>query len=291
MSTVTRPIAPNPRTTRLIRAGRATAPTIRYWLSTEVHVYALAISASTLLAFIPFLVVMISWCQNFMHWKQATDAIYFALGDYYPGQMGEYITRNLRATSWHSHLQFTSLILLLFTANGIFVPLEVALNRIWKCKENRSYMRNQVVSLGLIFLCGGLFLLSITLTAINAEFVAQLTGVSKVLAKIVGIAGFKAAAVPISMVALFLIYWLLPNCKVPWKSILKPAVVVGLLLEALKWVNYLTWPWFRAKLETEYAPFQFSVAIILYCFVSAMIVLAGAEWAARRAEAFNGTSG
>lgn len=282
MSTVTRPEHRHARTTRITRAGHATARTVRYWMATEVHVYALAIAASTLLAFIPFLIVMLSLCQNVLQWKAAADAIYFTLGDYFPGQMGEFITRNLKVIVGKHHLQIASLILLLFTANGIFIPLEVALNRSWRCKANRSYFRNQVVSMALIFLCGGLFLLSVTLTAVNGEFVSGLSGISQVLAKVAGAATFRIAAVPISMLTLFLIYWLLPNCKVPWRSIALPAIAVGFLLEVLKYINYLTWPWFRVKLESEYTPFQYSVAIILYTFAAAMIVLAGAEWSARR---------
>ena len=55
----------------------------------------------------------------------------------------------------------------MFTANGIFEPLEVALNRVWGIPENRSFVRNQLVSLALIFACGGLALASLMLTALN----------------------------------------------------------------------------------------------------------------------------
>jgi uncharacterized BrkB/YihY/UPF0761 family membrane protein len=251
-------------------------------MATEVHVYALAIAASALLAFVPFLIVMLSLCQNIFHWQAAANAIYFSLGDYFPGQMGEFITRNLRVIVGKHHIQAASIILLLFTANGIFIPLEVGLNRSWRCRANRSYFRNQIISMLLIFLCGGAFLLSVTLTAINAQFLTGLSGWSEVLGRIAGVIVLKAAAVPLSMLTLFLIYWLLPNCKVPWRGIAIPAIVVGLLLELLKYVNYVTWPWFRLKLESEYTPFQYSVAIILYAFAASMIVLTGAEWAGRR---------
>jgi len=57
-------------------------------------------------------------------------------------------------------VHLTSMFLLLFTANGIFEPLEVALNRAWGVAKNRSYIKNQIISLGLIFVCGGLALFS-----------------------------------------------------------------------------------------------------------------------------------
>jgi uncharacterized BrkB/YihY/UPF0761 family membrane protein len=64
--------------------------------------------------------------------------------------------------------------------------------------------------------------------------------------------------------------------------VLPTAIVVGLALELLKYVNMLTWPLWRGKLRAEYGPFTYSVTIILWGFLGAMIVLAGAEWAARR---------
>jgi len=59
------------------------------------------------------------------------------------------------------------------------------------------------------------------------------------------------------------------------------SIAVGLLLEAAKYVNILTWPWLRDKLRAEVPPFVQSISIILWSFVATLIVLAGAEWSAR----------
>ena len=48
---------------------------------------------------------------------------------------------------------------------------------------------------------------------------------------------FKLAAVPISILALFLVYWLLPNRKIPPARVAPAAIFVGLILESLKYVN------------------------------------------------------
>jgi hypothetical protein len=127
-----------------------------------VHVYALAISASVLLSFFPFLNVMLSVCRNVLHSRAAEDAIYLALNDYFPGELAGFLKRNL---ALQGQLHLTSMVLLLFTANGIFEPLEVALNRAWGEVKNRSYLKNQLVALGMIFLCGALALVSLMLTA------------------------------------------------------------------------------------------------------------------------------
>jgi hypothetical protein len=59
------------------------------------------------------------------------------------------------------------------------------------------------------------------------------------------------------------------------------AIGVGLLLEALKYANFVVWPWFDRKLSREYGVFRYSVTLIFLGFLAAMLVLAGAEWAAR----------
>jgi len=77
------------------------------------------------------------------------------------------------------------------------------------------------------------------------------------------------------------VYRFLPNGKPPLERVIPAAIGVGLLLEGLKYVNYALWPWFDAKLSREYGVFRYSVTLIFLGFFSTMLVLAGAEWAAR----------
>ena len=168
-------------------------------MQTEVHVFALSISASVLLSIFPFLIVMMSLCKYGLRWPAGVQALDLALNDFFPGEIGEFIRRNLMAVvQGRGPFQITSLILLLFTANGVFEPLEVALNRAWGVPKNRSYLRNQLVSLGLIFLCGGLTLVSFVLTAMNRQIVSTWIPAPLFLGQML----FKIAAVPISILAL-----------------------------------------------------------------------------------------
>ncbi|HTQ52836.1 MAG TPA: YihY/virulence factor BrkB family protein [Bryobacteraceae bacterium] len=253
-------------------------PTIRYLMETEAHVYALAISASVLLSFFPFCNVMLSFCRNVLHWRAAEDAIYLALNDYFPGEMAAFVKRNLMLKG---DLHLFSMLLLLFTANGIFEPLEVALNRTWGVATNRSYLRNQLVSLGMIFACGALALLSVLFTAMNRGWVTSVAGSFHGAGNWLNLLFFKLAAVPLSILSLFLIYWLLPNRKVPPARVAAVAVYVGLVLEGMKYINLALAPWLAAKLEHEYFIFRHSVTILIWSFLGALVVLAGAEWTAR----------
>ncbi len=257
-------------------AYRQWRPTLRYLMEVEVHVYAFAMAANVLLSFFPFLIVMVSVCRNLLHWQAAEEAIFLALKDYFPSDFERIFLPYLQ---WRipRGFQFGSILLLLFTANGVFEPLEVALNRAWGIKENRSFFRNQLVSLGLIFACGSLVLASFLITALNP---LKRTG-DVWLSLMV----FKLVALPITILALFLIYWRLPNAKVPAVRVAPVAVVVGVLLELLKHVNLWTWPYLNRKLEREMGPFVHSTSIILWAFLASMVVLAGANWAARAPQA------
>ena len=258
-------------------------PTVHYLMETEAHVYALAVAASVLLAFFPFLIVMVSFCRDVLHWKAAEGAIYLAFRDFFPGEQGSFLELNLRAyfATHSSKFHFFSMLLLLFTANGVFEPLEVALNRAWGVTHNRTYLKNQLISLALIFACGGLAMLSLMLTGLNTQWMDQWNGEHAGAVTFISLLIFKLAALPISILALFLIYWLLPNRQVDPSRVAPVAIWVGLLLEAMKYVNLLIAPWLSTKFEHEYYIFQHSVTILLWSLIAALIVLGGAHWTAR----------
>lgn len=272
---------------------------LRYWMQTEVHVFSFSIAANVLLSFYPFLLVMVALCRQVLHWPAAEEAIYTAIRDYFPGSTGMFLAYNLPINYAESvrKLEWVSLLLLLFTANGIFMPLEVALNRAWAVKANRSFWKNQAVSMALILGCGALAVLSTTFTAMNQQLFAAALGEWPALPKYLGVGAFKVASLPVTILILFLIYWLLPNTEVPPKLILPGAIRVGVGLELLKWLNLLVWPLVHAKLKREYGVFVNSATILIWSFMAGMVVLAGADASARRARLLqaavdsSGTSG
>ena len=241
------------------------------------------IAASVLLSTYPFLIVITSFCRDTLHWRAASRPSTWPSAISSPASRAQFMVRNLQA--WfkvNSKIHLTSMFLLLFTANGIFEPLEVALNRAWGVTKNRSYIKNQIISLGLIFVCGSLALLSLMLTALNSRWLSAASSLNAGFGVWMNLLMFKLAAVPISILALFLVYWLLPNRRVAPARVVPVAIVVGLALEALKYVNLLVAPMLQAKLHREYLIFEHSVTIVLWSFMAAMIVLAGAHWTARQ---------
>lgn len=255
-------------------------PLFLFLLRTEVHVYAFAVAANVLISFFPFLVAMILLCRWGFHWQAGVDVIIQTVTNYFPEGFGVDFKSYLLA---YHRFSWISVFLLLFTANGIFVPLEVALNRIWRVKQNRNFLRNQVVSLGLIFACGALVLASVSATTLNVRFLSAQFGSTHTGVLLQGI-GFRVFALLATVLMILLIYWILPNAKIPIKRLIPASIAVAVLLEVSKYLNILTWPWLRSKLRADVPPFVQSISIILWAFVATLIILAGAEWSARASE-------
>jgi membrane protein len=248
-------------------------------MQTEVHVFAFSTAANVLLSFFPFLIVMMSVSRMVFDRQTTIASIDTAMRDFFPDALGSFLLNNLPV---RAHVETLSLVLLLFTANGVFEPLEVALNHVWGVRKNRSFFRNQLVSLVLIFVCGGLGLCSLLLTGMNHATAQSMLGFGAWIPTLF----FKLAAVPVTVIVLFLIYYFVPNFsgsfeRPPRNRIIAAAIVIGVLMEALKYVNKLAWPWFFRKLTNEYGVFKYSVTLIFLGFVFTMLMLAGAEWAAR----------
>lgn len=258
----------------------------RYLLETEAHVYAFAIAANVLLSFFPFMLVIIALCRHVLHWPEAERAIEFTLRDFFAGRTGDFLWYNLTVSAaYRRSFEWLSMLLLLFTANGVFLPLEVALNRAWGVAKNRSLLKNQVVSMALIFGCGALALISGALTGAGLEVWKAVAGQGSAAPDLLVRALAKVASFPITVLVLVLIYVYVPNTRVPWRLILPRAVVVGAVLELMKWLNLVLWYWLYQKFQREYGPFVNSVTILTWSFVAGLIVLAGAEWTARRSKA------
>src|SRR6202012_1693510 len=59
------------------------------------------------------------------------------------------IIRNPTYVASRGGVRFFSLVMILISCTGIFLPLEVALNRSWGVVKSRNYLMNQLVALGL----------------------------------------------------------------------------------------------------------------------------------------------
>jgi YihY family inner membrane protein len=248
-------------------------------MRTEVHTFAFSVAANALLSFFPFVVLLMTLTRQVFHSSTMYNVVVALLRDNLPtGQ--DFVIRNLNAIVGAKHrAQVFSLLILLVTSTGVFLPLEVALNRVWGFAENRSYLGNQLISLGLAFWCGVMALISIGLTAGNVALMGfLLQGHGPAALRLAGFLVMKGCAVAASVGIFFLIYWLLPNGKVPARAVLPTAVLMGLLSEALKYGYILALP--KLNFAEVYGPFSLSVSLMFWAFLSGLLLLTGAHLSA-----------
>ena len=130
---------------------RLSASTVKYLLHTEVHTFAFSVAANAILSFFPFVLLLMSLALRVFHSKAMSEVIKELLRDYLPAGQ-DFVIRNLEVLATaRNKAQAFSLVMLLITSTGVFLPLEVALNRVWRFPNNRSYIGNQLISLGLAF--------------------------------------------------------------------------------------------------------------------------------------------
>jgi membrane protein len=252
--------------------------TLKYLMRTEVHTYAFSVAANAILSFFPGVVLLMTLVQNVFHSRKMYEVVLQLLQEYLPAGQ-EFIVRNLNVlVNARKGAQVASIFILLVTSTGIFLPLEVALNQVWGIEKNRSYLRNQIVSLGLAASVGTLALISVALTAGNQALLrAAFTGdIGRTLTYVV----MKIFAVMASVGIFFLIYWILPNGKISKRAVLPAAIATGLLWEGAKYLYIYALRWLDFK--EVYGPFAISVTLMFWAFLSGLLLLAGAHLSADR---------
>ncbi len=266
--------------------GRIIAPparrrgwdTIKYLTETEVHTYAFSVAANAILSFFPFVVLMLTICRRVFHSQQMYEVVISLLRDYLPSNQ-DFVIKNLRfLASVQGKAQVFSLAMLLVTSTGVFLPLEVALNKVWGIHKNRSYLANQLLSLGLALACGMLAMGSVALTAGNLKMLGVVVGYQNFVARGTSFIVMKSIAILATMLIFFLIYWILPNGKVPWRAVLPAAIITGAFTEAAKYIYILLLPWL--DFQGVYGPFAISVTLMIWAYVSGMLLLGGAHLSA-----------
>lgn len=259
---------------------------IHYMTQTEVHTYAFSVAANVILALFPFMVLMLTLAQQVFHSAAMIDVLKDLMTTLLPtGQ--DMVWRNVLVFAHpHKGSQAFSLFMLLVTTTGVFLPLEVALNEVWGVKVNRNYLMNQAISLGLAIAVGALVMASVGLTTVQHRMVTWLffghtdNWLFRFFFNLLGGGLLRICAMMASCLLFFLIYWILPNRKVPAAAVLPTAIVVGVLWELAKYLYVLALP--KLDFASVYGPFKTTVGLMMWAFLSGLLLLGGAHFSANR---------
>jgi YihY family inner membrane protein len=254
----------------------------RYLAQTEVHTYAFSVAANAILSLFPFIVMMFTISRRVLHSSAMVTVVSDMLRFFLPANQ-EFVVRNMSLLVHpRGGVQVASMVALLISSTGVFLPLEVALNQVWGVTRNRSYLMNQLLSLGLALVVGVLALVSVAITAGQTRVLTLLFfgHTTNVFFTFLAHSFLQVTAGLLSIGIFFVIYWVLPNRGLPIRAVLPTAIVVGLLWEVAKivYVHALKW----MDLGAVYGPFAVSVGLMMWAFLTGLLLLAGAHFSATR---------
>src|ERR1700761_2051010 len=253
-----------------------------YLTKTEVHTYAFSVAAQAILSLFPFIVLLLTLSQRVFHSARMTNVVGEMMSTFLPNNQ-DFVMRNMRLLAFsHAKVRIFSIVMLLITATGVFLPLEVALNSVWGIKKNRSYLQNQLVSVSLAV---GVALLAMASVALSAAQRTVLEWVffghtQNALFALIAKGFLQIVALIASVALFFLIYWGLPHRKVPARAVLPTAIVMGILWTAAKYIYILALP--HLDFRAVYGPFEVSVGLMTWAFISGLLLLGGAYVSATR---------
>jgi YihY family inner membrane protein len=259
------------------RLSAALLPSVRYLFTTEVHAFSFSIAANVYLSFFPFSLMLLSVCRRWLHWEGAYEVILGLLRVHLPAGTESVVGNLVVLVQGRPRLQAMSVFMLFFTASGVFLPLEVSLNKVWGIERNRSFLRNLAISFLLALVAGVLALFWIAIATIVQGLLAFLFNwvPAEWFLRAISRGVLEAISIPFAVSIFIVIYYFLPNGKVPLSRVLPASVVAGLLMTVAKFIYVLTLPLFRFR--EVYGPFALSVTLLFWAFVGAMIMLFGAH--------------
>ena len=253
-----------------------------YMAKTEVHTYAFSVAAQVILSLFPFIVLLLTLSQRVFHSTRMADVVGEMMTNFLPNHQVFVMGQMRKLAFGHAQTKIFSLVMLLITVTGVFLPLEVALNSVWGITKNRSYLHNQVVSIGLAIGVALLAMASVALSAAQRTVLGWLFlgHTDNVVFNFIAQSFLQICALVASVGLFFLIYWGLPNRKVPPRAVLPTAIVMGVLWTVAKYLYILALP--HLDFHSVYGAFDVSVSLMMWAFLSGLLLLAGAYVSATR---------
>ncbi|MFN0121803.1 MAG: YihY/virulence factor BrkB family protein [Blastocatellia bacterium] len=251
-----------------------------YDLSTsESYVYASAIAFNSLLSFFAFLVLIGNILAHWAAWPDGYETVYRMMVAIAPAEARSMITALDYVTrTFGRDAGFYSTFGLIFACTGVFLPLELALNRAWGFRNVRGAFKQQIVYFPLVVICACIIVCCVGLASVldhALERVIPGLGLRQLL--------FNAAsilfAVPSVTLIFFLLYYWLPNGRVQARRIFISSASMALLWMLMTFAYRLLLPLlnFRSRYGNMFAV----VTVITWIFISCFILLLGANLSAR----------
>ena len=275
-----------------ITAERKTLPPGRWGRVREVlrdslvnflRVNSLMVSASiayySLLALFPLLLLLLSVSGIFIRRYELYGRLALVLEHYLPVRE-DFIMRELVGISRaYGRVSILSILLLLWSSSGVFLPIERALYRVWEVEKRRSWWRRRLLALEMAGIFGFLAMFSTLLVGTRRYTHAWLrTWVASSVLPLVEFsyrALFAAATFGITLCMFLVLFERLPNRPMAFRQAFPGALLTALLWEATRALFTHLLPFLNYR--QIYGSIGVVVALMTWVYISSAIMLFGAQ--------------
>lgn len=197
------------------------------------------------------------------------------------GGLRQLLTTTLGSIGGHGlALGLTGLLGLAWTASALFGQIRLALNLAFDVEHRRPLLRQKLVDLGLVLLAGLFFAASSAATGL-LEFAGTLPALDRVPDVAWGVVTF-AVPLAVLVVVFGFLYWTVPAHHHRLGEVWPGAAAAALLFQAAQFLFSLYLSHF-GHYDRLYGSLGALVAFLFWTYISAVILILGAELAAEMA--------
>lgn len=258
--------------------------TVEKLLADTVTSWAAIIAYYLLFSIFPLLLALIAILAFLTGTQVAQERVLSFLAGVLPVSRELIITNVEAAVQARGVIGVVSVVTLLWSATGILSAITMAFDRAWNVPVGRPFFWQKLLELGLVLAVGALLPLSL-LGAFIFDVVAQvgmltpaLAGVRIVLASVV----LELVSLAFTFGIFLIVYKVLPNRTIRLGDIWLPTVIAAAAFELVKSL----FGWYVARFtdyQLVFGSLAAVAAFLLWAYVSALILLFGAELSAQYA--------
>jgi len=260
-------------------------PSIYDLSTTETYVNASAIAFNVMLSFFSFAVLMGSFLINVLNWKRGYETSFLLMMSMAPKESAD-LFRSLDEVTRGPGGKATliSFALMIYSASGVFQPLEAALNRAWGFKE-RGFVKQYATYLMLAVACVLIMLAPVALGTLYDFVIAKVFGVfgasvNPVWRKYIFYVIGPLISLPFISMLFFVIYYFVPNGKVQASQTMFTSIATALLWLIAMFGFWVALPLF--DFEGSYKKLASLMALVTWVFISSFILILGANLSAHK---------
>ncbi len=226
----------------------------------------------------PLLLGLIAIASLLLQSADARDAVIRAASKGLPGSTA-LVQQNIdQVLAARGTISILAAVMLLWSAKGIFSAITTSLNLAWEVSEKRPFWKLTGIQMALVVGSGFFLALSLAITT-TVALISNLSVPG--LGSRLGDEPFWTLAtepfsLALSIATFLLLYRFLPCCEVRLGDVWRGAVVAGVLFEIAK-SAYVFYATNVANYQLVYGSLTAAIVLLLWAWISSVILLFGAE--------------